>query len=64
MSKHVQQIPANRIDCEFIAATSCIDKNVEPGRTYYYVATTVVTKDKREIESACSKPIKVKVPSP
>lgn len=64
MSKHVKQIPANRIDCEFVAPTSCVDINVEPGRTYYYVATTVVKNGKYEIESVCSKPIKVKVPSP
>jgi fibronectin type 3 domain-containing protein len=63
-SKKVQQIPANRIECAFVSATSCVDKNVEPGRTYYYVATTVVKKGKYEIESARSKPIKVKVPSP
>jgi hypothetical protein len=64
-SKHVQRIPANRINCDFTAATTCIDKNVEPSTTYYYAATAVAgkTAKKPERESDCSKPVKVKIPS-
>lgn len=61
-SKPVLRVPTNRIDCEFVSVTSCIDKNVESGTTYYYSATAVAGKaaKKPERESLCSKPVKVK----
>lgn len=64
-SKPVQRVPANKIDCDFVSATSCIDRNVELGKKYYYAATAVAgkTAKKPERESDCSKPVKVKIPS-
>lgn len=58
----VQAVLQNKIACAFVTATSCIDKNVESGKTYNYVATGVAGTGRNEKESLASKPASVTIP--
>jgi hypothetical protein len=64
-----QAVQANKVTCDFgnagPTATTCIDRNVQPGLTYYYAATAVAGRGKDQKESGCSKPpVKIKIPKP
>jgi|SRR5579863_7985913 fibronectin type 3 domain-containing protein len=58
----VQAIPQNKITCAIVTATSCVDKNVESGATYNYIATGVAGTGRHEKESLASKPATITIP--
>jgi hypothetical protein len=58
----VPHIPQNMIVCAPVSLTSCVDKNVVSGQTYYYVATAVAGSGKHERESGPSKPATATIP--
>ena len=61
-SMPVQPIQQNMITCEFISATSCLDKNVDNGVTYNYIATGIAGSGSRSKESLASKPVSATIP--